>query len=696
MTALESVVDNVGAKGLDQLWRPGSVAVVGASDDPAKWGHWLASGALSGRELRRVHLVNHNGTRVCGTPTVRSLREVGGPVDLAVIAVPVPAVADAVDAALDTGARALLVITDGLHRLPRRPDLADELAERARAAGVRLVGPSSLGIADTAARLQLAWGRFVQGPVAVVTQSGQVGSELAAMLARHGSGVSRFASVGRQVDVTTEELLASLVTDEPTRAVLTYLEDVRDPRAFLEAATALRAAGKPLVVLAAGTSAAGSAAARSHTGALTGSIDVLDAACRAAGAVRAGTPAHAAALAHALALGTRPQGRRIAVISDSGGQAALAADVAATAGLTVAPLDAEAGERVRTLLPDAAQSNPIDLAGAGEQDMTVYARAAEAVADSVDAVLLTGYFGRFGEDSPSLADAERLVAERLTRLTTKVPVLVHSMADEPITTGTLTGGGVPVFADVRTTLLALAGSAEWTGARPRALPPVPAATPPPGGDASYLAAREVLMRAGVPMADAATANSAAEAVEISRRWPGRTVLKVAELAHKTEVGGVVLGLRTEEEVAAAYRELTHRLAVPSLVVERMDERPGVVEMLVGVRRDPVFGPVIVVGTGGVTAELWRDTALELAPVTEEQAARMLTRLRGYPLLLGWRGAPGTDLAALARCVAAVSRIPRAEPHVAACEINPLRVAPDGVVAVDALLTWNGMTEEMYR
>lgn len=407
---------------LPALWSPRSVAVVGASGNPAKWGHWLASGALAGRELRDVHLVNRSGTPVCGVPAVRSLRETGGPVDLAAIVVPASAVEAAVADALDVGARAVLVITDGLHRVPGRPELVRELADRVAASGARLIGPSSLGIVDTSRRLRLAWGHFPEGPVAVITQSGQVGSELTHLLAGHGCGVSRFASVGAQADIGSEELLAGMVDDPATRAVISYVEAIRDPAAFLAAARALRAAGKPLVVLAVGTSEAGSAAARTHTGALTGSMDVLDAACRATGAIRAETPAQAAALAHALAIGVRPRGRRLAVISDSGGQGALAADVATAHGLTLPPLEGEALTAVSTVLPHVtAPQNPVDLAGAGERDLGRYAELAEAVATSADAVLLTGYFGRYGEDSPGLAEAERKVAQRLTRVAEHTP-----------------------------------------------------------------------------------------------------------------------------------------------------------------------------------------------------------------------------------------------------------------------------------
>ncbi|NIH80705.1 acetate--CoA ligase family protein [Amycolatopsis viridis] len=687
MTAADTFTGRVEpvADDLSPLWAPRSVAVVGASDNPAKWGYWLASGALSGGGRRAVHLVNHRGGSVCGVPVARSLRELGGPVDLTAVVVPAAVVEETVTDALDLGSRALLVISDGVQRLPGGSALLRDLARRAREAGARLLGPSSLGIVDSAQELRLAWGHFTPGPVGIVTQSGQVGSELAHLLHRHGSGVSRFASVGAQADITFEELLAGLAAHPATTAVIGYLEGVRDAAGFLSAARALRAAGKPLVVLAVGDSAAGSAAARSHTGALTGSMDVLDAACRAVGAVRARTPAEAAALAHALAAGVRPRSDRIVVVSDSGGQGALAADVAAAAGLRVTPLGSGTRARLAEALPDGpAPGNPVDLAGAGEQDLSSYAAAAEAVASDAGAVVLTGYFGRFGVDSPGLGEAECAVAHRLTRLARTVPVVVHSMAEDGPAVNVLVRGGIPVFSDVETTLRAVAGCLRWERAVAR---DVPAPAPVGEGDrCSYPAAREMLREAGIPVPEAGTARSAEEAVTLAGSWPGATVLK-ADLDHKTEAGGVVLGLRTAGEVAAAHRDLTARLGLDSVVVERMDERAGVVEVLVGMRHDPVFGRVVVVSSGGVEAELWRDTVLELAPVDEAGATAMLTRLRSHPRLLGWRGAPGVDIPALTRAIAAVSRMP-----VATCEINPLRAGADGVLAVDALV-FRGHSEE---
>lgn len=678
-----------------RLWDPGSVAVLGASDNPAKWGHWLAAGALAGRDCRQVHLVNRRGRPVCGHPTVRDLHELPEPVELVAIAVPPSAAEQAVTDALEAQAHTILLITDGLDRASARPELSNDLARQARAHGARLIGPSSLGLVDTSTRLRLAWGQFLAGPVSIVTQSGQVGSELATLLGKHGSGVSRFASVGAQVDVTTEELLADLVTDTASQAVVVYIEQLRDPEAFCTAAAELRAAGKPVVVLAAGTSHAGSAAAQSHTGALTSDMDVLDAVCRGVGAIRTSSPAQAAALANTLATGIHPRGNRIAIISDSGGQGALAADLATTQGLSVRPLSNDCARRVTAAHPQlTSPRNPLDLAGAGEQDMNSYVELAETLATEADSVVLTGYFGRFGQDSPSLAEAERAVAERLAQLATQVPVLVHSMAEGGGTTHTLRRGGVPVFDDIEIATRSLAGCVTWTHTRPRTEPLRPTrAQTQPVREADYLTARETLRRAGVPVVEARMAHSVDEAIAHSRALPGRTVLKAPELTHKTEAGGVVVGLHTEDDVAASYHELTRRLGIDSAVVEAMDEREGVAELLVGVRQDPQFGPVAMVGYGGATAELWRDTTLELAPVTVEEAQRMISRLRTHAVLTGWRGTSAVDIDALATCVAAVSRIPVEDPTVAACEINPLRTGPDGVLAVDALLTHIDTTRE---
>ena len=667
---------------------PASVAVVGASDDPAKWGHWLARGALTGRSRRAVHLVNRGGGPVLSVPTVRSLSELPEAPELVVLAVPAAHVPAVVDEALAVGVRGFVGITSGID---------DRVIGRIRAAGARLLGPNCLGVFDAATSLHLAWGRFQPGSLGVVSQSGQVGLEIAGLAAASGTGVSRFVSVGNQADVTVAEALLDLVSHDLTTVVGVYLESFGP--GVVAAMSELRAAGKPVVLLTVGSSSAGREAARSHTGALTSSLDVVDAACRRAGAVRVATPAALVDLAAVLSSGV-PRGRCVGIISDSGGQGAIAADLAVAAGLAVPALSSVDG------LPAAAR-NPVDLAGAGERDLSNYARAVEVLArgGEVDTVVLSGYFGSYGADTPSLESAEVGVAAQMCLVAreTGVLVAVHSMCPDSAAVRTLRAGGVPVHHTIERTVTAL-GDATRFGAlsRPdggRAGGPelsVPAGRiesgDPFGGDpcvslpyrAGYLAARELLSFVRFPRAHAVT--SAAEVKETTLDGP--YALKADWLAHKSEHGGVLLNLT---DPATAFDEMEARLGPGTYVLEEMDTREHAVELIIGARRDPSFGPVVLVGAGGVHAELVKDTAVELAPVTPATAREMLARLVSAPLLSGWRGAPAADVAALAEVIARLSAALVTRPDLAEIELNPVRVGPDGVMAVDALIIPSGDT-----
>ncbi|RAG83994.1 CoA-binding protein [Streptacidiphilus pinicola] len=661
---------------------PASVAVVGASENPAKWGYWLARGALEGRGRRRVHLVNRGGGEVLGVRAVARLGELGEAPELVAVCVPAAQVPGVVDEALAAGARGLLVIT---------ADLEDPaaLAARVAAAGARLIGPTSLGLVDTATRLQLAWGGFRPGALAVVSQSGQVGTEIAALAERSGLGISRFVSVGAQVDVTAGELLEDLTDHARTRAVALYLEGFRDAARVFAAVRALRAAGKPVLLLTVGDSEAGGRAARSHTGALTPPAEAVDAVCRAAGAVRVRTPNELVALAGYLVATHPPRGPRVAVLSDSGGQGAIAADCLSRLGLHVPSLGPESADALARLLPPgAATANPVDLAGAGERDLTVYRRTATALLRSgeADAVLLTGYFGSYAVDSPALADAERAVAEDLAAdaETAGVPLLLHSMAPDGPTADALRDAGVPVFATVETATRALADALRLARSPGRAVPRVPV-HPELRSASGYLAARGALAAAGVAFPALREVRDAADLAAAAAALTAPYVLKAAWLEHKTEHGGVRVGLADPAALSAAFAEMRPRLGEGRYVVEEQDVRPDVVELIVGGRHHPELGPLVVVGAGGVHAELHRDTVTECAPVDAEQALAMVRGLRCAPLLAGWRGRAPVDEKALASTVAAVSRLVAGLPRGAELEINPLRVGPDGALAVDALI-----------
>ncbi|MFJ4782584.1 acetate--CoA ligase family protein [Streptomyces sp. NPDC088794] len=666
---------------------PSSIAVVGATEDRAKWGYWLATGALAGADRRTVWLVNRRAAQVLGRPCRPTVGDLPQAPDLVALCVPPQHVLPVVRDALAKGCRAFLSITAGLG--------ADEarLAALLRESGARMIGPNSLGLFNAATELRLAWGNFTPGSLAIVSQSGQLGSEIAGLGARAGLGVSRFYSVGNQLDVGAVDVLESLVSDEHTTTVALYLESFADGPRVVTALQALRRAGKHALVLTTGASEGSRRLARSHTGSMTSALDVVDAACRAAGALRVTSPRELVDTAGVLDAAAPPDGRRVAIISDSGGQGGIAADLATERGLRAPVFTDRLQSGLRDLLPAAAAvSNPVDLAGAGEADLQVYTRVAELVAASgeVDSIVLSGYLGCYGEDAPSLVDAESAVIDRLGDLqrthAAHVPLVVHSMSAGSPAIARLREHRVPVFDTIDAALGAL-GHVTRLGGQPRPTPVtvrIEAAVPEPG----YWAARTFLSTLGIATPKAQRVTDAAEFAEACASLHPPLVLKAGWIEHKSEHQAVRTGLGPET-AGAVFREMYERLGPGEYVVEEQDTRPGVVELVIGARRDRDFGPTVTVGHGGVHTELWRDVSVELAPVDRRTAAGMLDRLRSRRLLDGWRGQPAVDVDALIDAIVAVSEAIAGTTGVADIEVNPIRVGPDGALAVDALVVPRG-------
>ncbi|MFJ3965635.1 acetate--CoA ligase family protein [Streptomyces sp. NPDC090036] len=680
---------------LTALFDPRSVAVVGASDDPAKYGHAVASQALRAPDRRPVHLVNRRGGTVLGRTAAPSLSALGEPVDLVVISVPGTGFEAAVDEALACGAKALVAITAGFAEAgPAGLARQRAIAERVRAAGAVLVGPNCLGIADNTTELYLASDRFAPGGVALLSQSGNLALELQLRGEPHGLGFSRFVSLGNQADVTLVDLVQDCARHEATSAIAVYAEDFGDGRAFAAAAAA---AGKPVVLLTAGRGAASARSAQSHTGALTTSSDVVAAACRDAGVELVRTPREMTVVLAALGAGARTSGRRTAVLTDGGGHGAIAADAAEDAGLGVPELGPPTQDALRGVLwEQSSVGNPVDLAGMGEQRPLSYADSARELlaADEVDAVLMTGYFGGYAASEgglgggPSggsvLADGETAAAKEIVAHLTGVPkpLVVQSMYPQSPSCRVLAEAGVPVFAATEDAARALAAMTGRAAAGTGGVPPLPAAAEPLR-DPGYHGVRALLGAAGVPFPAAREITDEAGLLAAAAEFDGPYVLKALHLLHKSDAGGVALRLADRDSLLAAYREMHARLGAPAYSVEAMADLTDGIELIVGVNQDPRFGPVALVGLGGVLTETLRDVAFALAPVPARRAEALLRGLRSAALLDGVRGRPAVDVAAAAAVIERITTVAAAHPEIAELEVNPLLVRPDGALALDA-------------
>lgn len=688
---------------LTALFDPRSVAVVGASDDPAKYGHAVASQALRADGRRPVHLVNRRGGTVLGRRAAPSLAAIGEPVELVVISVPGSGFEAAVEDALACGAKAIVGITAGFAEAgPAGAARQRAVVTRVREAGAVLVGPNCLGIADNTTELYLASDRFAPGGTALLSQSGNLALELQLRGAPHGLGFSRFVSLGNQADVTLVDLVEDCARHEATTAIAVYAEDFGDGRAFARAAAA---AGKPVVLLTAGRGSASARSARSHTGALTTSADVVAAACRDAGVELVRTPREMTVVLAAVSSrpGPRTGGRRTAVFTDGGGHGAIAADAAEDAGLDVPELAAATQDRLRTVLwAQSATGNPVDLAGMGEQQPLSYAdTVAELLAaEEVDAVLMTGYFGGYAASEGGLGGGQAggsALAEGETRAAEKIvthfaesakPLVVQSMYPGSPSCRVLAGAGIPVFAateDAARALSAMTGRTAGSASKSPELPALPSLPPAaaPLRDPGYHQVRELLAAAGVPFPAAREVTDEAGVRAAAGEFEGPYVLKALHLLHKSDAGGVALRLADRDALLAAYRDMRARLGAGSYSVEAMADLSDGIELIVGVNHDPRFGPVAMVGLGGVLTETLRDVAFALAPVPARRAEELLRGLRSAALLAGVRGRPAVDVAAAAAVIERITTVAAAHPEIAELEVNPLLVRPDGALALDA-------------
>jgi acetyltransferase len=695
---------------LAAFFDPASVAVVGASRDPSKVGGSVLANLRSAGFEGRVVPVNARAQTVQGLPAAASLLEIEGRIDLAVIAVPAPAVLPVLKECAVKGVGGAVVISAGFRETDDEGRAREaELRQWLRDRPIRVIGPNCLGWIRPSKRLNLTFapGMPRPGAVAFVSHSGALAVAILDWARDRRLGFSLFASLGNQADLTETDLLRAVADDPESRVIVGYIEGVAEGRPFVDALR-YASARKPVVLLKTGRSVEGARAVSSHTGALAGSDAVFDAAVRQAGAVRARTIEELFDLARALESQPLPRGRRLLIVTNGGGLGIVATDAAREAGLEVPPTEAAIQDRLRPILPGTASlQNPVDLVG--DADAARFSNALHALAGtSADAALIL-LTAQAATDSAGVARA--IVGS--TRGWT-IPVVTAFVGGPRVAPGAaaVEDAGIPCFPFPERAVAALAGMALIAERRRR--PPGEGRTGSPPAEAIahvdrlQAAGRErlgmleiapLLEEYGIRAVSSELARTPDEARTLAERLGFPVALKIAspDISHKSEVGGVRLGLGSAAEVARAMDTMLARVRaarpearVQGVLVQTMV--PAGRELLLGAVRDPQFGALVMVGFGGVYVEVLKDTAMRLAPLTAEEALLMLDELRMAPVLRGVRGEPPVDRAALADTISRFGRLAAELPALSEIEVNPLMAGPAGAIAVDAratLTAWPG-------
>lgn len=695
--------------GLDALFAPRSIAVVGASSDTARIGgiplDYLRRFGYAGR----LHPVNPRGGVVQGLPAHARLSDIGAPVDLAVVAVPQAQVAGVLDDAAAAGVRAMVLFSSGYAEIDAAGAAAQQaLAQRARAAGIRLLGPNCLGVIRPSHHVHATFapavnaGQVAPGRIGLISQSGAFGIYAYALARERGLGLSLWATTGNEADVQLADGLAWLAEDPQTEVIMAYMEGCRDgPR--LRAALALaQQRGKPVVMVKVGASALGAAAAASHTASLAGDDAVYDAVFRRYGVMRVHSISDFFALAASAAVAPRPRGRTLGLLTVSGGVGALMADDASAQGLDVAPLSDAAQRQLRAWVPFAAPRNPVDITAQVTNDETLLERSATLMLADQAFDSWLGFFAAGGL-SPTIAPKLLALVQRLRAEHPSTLLAVSTLCADELRHA-LEAQGCMVHADPGTALRCIGALVRRSLACAAVdAPAAPAAAPlllPPGPQ-SESASLALLQTAGLPVVAHRLVRGADEAVAAQAALGGAVALKIAsaDIPHKSDAGGVALHLNDAAAVRAAFEHITTRArqACPGAHIEgalaaRMVT--GGVECIAGVQRDAVFGPVLMFGLGGIHVEVLRDVSLRVLPITRDDARAMVRELRAFAILNGARGQAPVDLESIVDTLCALADFAlRAGDTLVSAEINPLiaRAAADGgAIAVDALVI--GRTE----
>jgi acetyl coenzyme A synthetase (ADP forming)-like protein len=682
---------------LKTFFSPKGVVIIGASTDPAKLGYVMARNLLHSGYSGAMHYVNPKGGTLFDQPLYKAIKQVPNPVDLAVVLVAAAMVPETLKQCAARGIKAVIIATGGFREAgPEGAALEEECLKIAKKHGMRLIGPNCIGLLDTHLPVDTTFlppPPPVPGPVAFLSHSGAICAALTDWMRGQGMGLSRLVSLGNQVDVCETDLLSLTADDPHTRAITLYIESIRDGRRFVEEARKA-SLKKPIIALKVGRSTAGQRAAASHTGALAGAEAAYDAAFRKAGILRADNTEEAFHWARALAWCPLPRGNRVAILTNAGGPGVTAADTLEANGLELAVLSEATLTGMRAVLPPfASLNNPVDILASAPPDSYAVCLKLLLEDPGVDMAMVIV--------PPPPAFAAGAVAKAIIPViqTSDKPVVAVPMGDSLIqeSLAFLRANEVVDYRFSERAVNAL--GALWQRSESLELLQSPVekapslkttkvekalAKTPSGSFASQDLAGELMKAAGIRTAESLLAKNTNQAVAVAEQLEYPVVMKIAssEISHKSDVGGVALGLDSPAAVRVAYDNMLARVkaARPDAYIEGVTLQrmlPPGQEVIVGVVRDPQFGPLVMFGSGGVEVEGLKDVAFALAPLSRRETEEMLNSTWAGRKLAGYRNIPAADREAVVDALLRLAALADELPKIMEIEINPLRVLPPG-------------------
>jgi len=700
---------------LDFIFNPHSVAVVGATDNPLKWGNWITKSLIESAWKGKVYPINAKGGTVCGNYAYRKISDVDEPVDLVLVGIPAKFVPDTVRQCVEKKVKGIVIITSGFGETGKEgKGLERELVEMARKGGTRIVGPNCAGIYNSSAGLNASIVSFLKGPITLISQSGNFGLNLSFFAKKRGLGFSKWISFGNQADILFHEFLDYVKDDIDTKVILVYMEGLKNGRDFLKVAIETTKS-KPMIILKIGSSSAGARSSISHTGALAGSNNVYDAAFKQAGIIRVNNSYELLDVGEAFSKCPLPKGNRIAILSDGGGDATMAADAAERGDLEVPLLSEETRRKLREVIPTGAVhslNNPVDFAS--EADLWCFAKCSEVLLQdpNIDGVIICGGFGSYKDAFPGFESVEEEISPVISQLQKKYgkPIILESnfFVERPKSLEILSEQGVPVYGNVEIATKSmsclvtyskylaqskgereepLCSSLDRPNLVDRVIEEVRSA-----GRINLMEseARAILREFSLPNSDFGTAKSTNEAVQIAEEIGYPVVMKILspEIIHKSDAGGVKLNLKNDFEVRNAFAEITNNAItynrtaeIHGVIIEPMEKKG--IEVVIGMIKDPTFGPTVMFGLGGIFVEILKDVSFRVAPITKTDAREMIEQIKGFPILGGMRGQKPSDIDALVDIILKLSAFGLEVPDVSEVDLNPVLALPEGASIVDA-------------